>query len=500
MFRQGVFPFYREEVTRMTDVLEFLLDSSSVSPIRVRAGGGRQWAPVRPDVEVLTIDPETMSPILSAVTGWYSCPTQNSVSVAFGKKSSLRVCAESKSVFTISTDNLTFEAVRPADAVGRLAPQIIDSGLPVRLEVEPGPGGKLKDAVPLGRDAGLLIGLMVGDGWVVTSGGKFQGIAFAKNTRKYPEVMNAFLKVLRAVYDVQVNVHSVENFDSWGESMTHRISGPGAARFFRLAIGNKAEGKHIPVFAALAPREFREGLLLGMLSSDGSVSLSGAKTKKQLMGSYSTSSQRLVHEFIHLCHTLGISANETAPRSVRGKPHWGITLSSPAVQQWNPELIKQNHARALREAPAAEVGKDDVVPMSASLALAVRTELGSIDDKSAYVVLSKTRTRGRLSRSVAQRVLGRLPGSFRHPHLERFRTVVAATHLRWVEVSKVTAEERGHQTVYGFATSRGTGFQLYNGLVLPTTPDVPDFVDKPSCEEFNRYSLAEVVDMNSLED
>jgi len=79
-----------------------------------------------------------------------------------------------------------------------------------------------------------------------------------------------------------------------------------------------------------ACREFRRGLLCGLISTDGSICISNSKAKPQLLVNFSSTSFRLAREVRLLCMSLGIYASITPSVSTTsGTPAWTVSISTP---------------------------------------------------------------------------------------------------------------------------------------------------------------------------
>jgi hypothetical protein len=94
--------------------------------------------------------------------------------------------------------------------------------------------------------------------------------------------------------------------------------------------------KSLPDIFLLAPREFREGLLCGVMDTDGSVSVSNAKGAPQLMCAITSTSIRLASDIKFLALTLGITSSLSYSKTtIRGNTSWIVTLSAPDCKKHN---------------------------------------------------------------------------------------------------------------------------------------------------------------------
>lgn len=103
--------------------------------------------------------------------------------------------------------------------------------------------------------------------------------------------------------------------------------------------------KHLPPFYLVAPREFREGLLCGLVDTDGACAVSNAKKNPQLMLAFSSTSLRLCREVRLLAASVGIRASISFSKVTRaGNKAWMVTFSSVDAKQTNL-FSKLKHAR-----------------------------------------------------------------------------------------------------------------------------------------------------------
>ena len=98
--------------------------------------------------------------------------------------------------------------------------------------------------------------------------------------------------------------------------------------------GHGALNKKLPPFSLDGPVEHLLGLLDGLLSTDGSVSVSNAKNKPQLMVNYSTSSIDLVNGVQALLSRLGVTSSFNKYISqASGRDAFIITISTIGLKK-----------------------------------------------------------------------------------------------------------------------------------------------------------------------
>jgi hypothetical protein len=132
----------------------------------------------------------------------------------------------------------------------------------------------------------------------------------------------------------------------YGDTKKHTFGWPGSRAiciFLSEHLGGERDvttagsgNKHLPAFAYTAPRDFRIGMLCGLMDTDGSVSVSKANDRTQLMCSFSSTSLRLVRDTQLLARTLGIRSTITATKStIADTDCWVLTFSAVDCKRTN---------------------------------------------------------------------------------------------------------------------------------------------------------------------
>lgn len=211
---------------------------------------------------------------------------------------------------------------------------------------------------------GQFLGLLAGDGWwdkkdrehLQLFGGP-RGIYMSDNEGENAAYVTKFIKehidADAATYvkeftkeqyperygdTVRFSTLSVK-FDTFNELLT-RILG-GCSDDVTTGAGNK----HLPTWIQAAPYEFRRGLLCGLISTDGSVSVSRGKGKEQLMIGFCSTSLRLCRELCEICRSLGVRTSISFSKTtVRNNKAWQVTISTFDAKQRNT-LIGMSNTR-----------------------------------------------------------------------------------------------------------------------------------------------------------
>ena len=202
--------------------------------------------------------------------------------------------------------------------------------------------------IPLDWNTGWLLGALAGDGWwdkreyngrrsVYLS--DLQG----SNAARAAQVLRAlFGNVSWARHDFKKDEHE----GRYGDTVRHTFhfsEAPAFCEFLSYWLGGGASdnstgsgSKHLPDVFLLASREFREGLLCGIVDTDGSVSVSNAKGAPQLLCAMTSTSLRLASDVKFLALTLGITSTISFSKTTgKGNTSWIATLSAPDCKRLN---------------------------------------------------------------------------------------------------------------------------------------------------------------------
>ncbi len=94
--------------------------------------------------------------------------------------------------------------------------------------------------------------------------------------------------------------------------------------------------KQLPGFYLNSPKAFREGLVLGLMDTDGSISISHSKGKPQLLISFTSTSLRLAREFNLLLTSLDIRSKVGFSKvTTAGNTSWIVSVSAVDAKKSN---------------------------------------------------------------------------------------------------------------------------------------------------------------------
>ena len=258
-------------------------------------------------------------------------------------------------------------------------------------------------------------------------------------------------------------------------------------------IGRGSENKHLPSFWFGSPREFRQGLLEGLIDTDGSISVNNSRSKPQLLCSLHTTSVKLSHEIQMLLRSLDLDSRISPYTAPSGKPAFNIVISTKKLKEVGLKLahpVKQKHLEEVPVQPeTSKGGRHYTIPMSLDMACELRKLFSHKEaaTKKIYTALSDNIRHGRtsISRNKAKDI-----SKYLKEDPDRI-TADAAAWLNLVDNSDtviwdkvVSYETTGHTeqgwdlTVPGFET-----FMSSDGVILSNTASFTVPVSKEAVEQ-----------------
>lgn len=436
------------------------------------------------------------------------------------KYQSVITASEDHSLIAINPETLDLEKVRPEDAVGRLIPRLRRDQTVTHETCQR--YIQFDKPYEANYDLGLLLGLMIGDGWVACNN---QAIIACCDESLQKEILRLIdpattqFPVLR-----QAKVDSYEKTEGRysGHAMQRinlHLEGPFKTALKEL-IGTGAYNKHIPAPCFRASKAHRLGILMGLLATDGCVNYAEGTTAKRSKSKsiiYHTTSTELRDGVKYLCNSLGIRVSVTPYMGPNSRETcYAVCLSIVDVAReasHNSKLFRipcEKKQKALEKIcadveahEAACPAVTDIVPFPAAL-----SEELTWSCKANPSCVSAWRKRGYISLDRAQLLALELRhmdwSKFEPPKsyinkLRRGHTpeqaaelvnawcdiVDASDYLAWVHVDKVvpsTCTEGWDCTVPGPYT-----FALYDGTIVQDTVNIHAPVsDKARQEAYNR--------------
>ena len=478
----------------LTDLEDFP-HGDKASTIKGTAGDIHLYEAI-PGTRVLAYDEHDGRMVWAEVSFFSVHPDRELEIVTLKSKRQLVTDDDPRAVYGVPAGSLDLQRATPSDALSKkfLVPRSIrteKAALENGVEVYTPPehpcnadsanySHLLYRELKLDHGFGYLVGSAAGNGWVTTDNDTVKSLCYSGLD---PDVRAKFAAAARDTILGGDQITVTEQYraatakNAYGEAVKITISSRALGECMQELIGKGSKNKHLPDFYLLAPKDFREGLFAGLMDTDGSISVSKAKKKPQLMASYTTSSLRLAREVVLLSASLGVASRITSTNTPAGKPFWCVSFSNRDIQAWNGKgmmcshkLEKLHSVPAVTESPIS--ARYDLVPVSQNLAATALflhgcPKTATTEHRRVYSFLHTTKRKGYTSRQSAKQIL-EIPGIEKHQDFEQFRDIVNNHDITWdpVEsIEKTGIRETGYDlTVPGYET-----FMNVEGVVLSNT-------------------------------
>lgn len=422
-------------------------------------------------IKVVAYDEQERKLKLAHVAGWSVHQDREVWLINLSRGHQIVSDDDDRAVYGIKPGELNMSRSRPSDSIGMLVPiaksleNVTDTvGKPI---TELSGFGKLNDVIPLNKQVGYVIGALVGDGWYDEIDGRFTRVNLAGIEK---EVVNQYKEYLPFIFKEMPHVGYRESLDSYGKSEKWIVSSTDYAGWVAPLIGKGAKNKHLPPCWFTAPREFKLGLVSGLLDTDGTVCITHGKKKPQLSFNYSSISIRLLQEIKHLLLSLGVRSRiGFSKKTDAGNDFWTLSISSVDMYKLKDELCiaHKNNIYAFTSAPAPDADspascKMDTVPFNKAIADAV-CKIILNKDRTLYTTLQTYKNKGYITRVAANRIIELCPEVD-----ATWQAIVKATDVTWAIVESVEntgIKETGYDlTVPGYET-----FMSVDGVILSNT-------------------------------
>lgn len=373
--------------------------------------------------------------------------------------------------------------VKPEGSEGMLVPVLRD----MRVQE----GGL--SAGPAGKDVlfGWMIGAFASDGFTMGDRGAF-------GYTKVSDVHRARFAAAVSEFEgrsVKYNTYREPKSDQkFGFSVKdHYSKADRALGFFRGFYAEKGEGraalyKRLPDLSMYST-DVLYGVLSGLIDGDGSISVSNAKNKPQLLANFGTSSACLKDGVVSLLRRLGIRSSVTSyqPKGEGRHPAFLVNLSTPDLLRELPrlDLVTPEYRETLSRFSAEGMRDDrDIVPVPAKLMTDCASRSGPCaTSHSLQRVLATLKSVRKpchyVTRAVAREMLTHLGGS-----AGEWRTLVEAERVHWDLIESVT--DAGSHRVYDFMIPTTKVFALSSGLVVYDTVSLYVPVTNEAVEDVKR--------------
>lgn len=322
-----------------------------------------------PGMEVLAYDERTSTPVWASVHGWSKHTGCSIEIVTLSNGDHIYTDDDPRAVYGIAKDanSLTPKRFTPSDAfeqvvmvpVTNMDKVISDSELYVDITDK-----TITKSLPDGHygfkldyEFGQILGLIAGDGWwdhsdwgFFNSFGGSNGAVHLSDYEGYnAEVFESWINKIAGdgkIYKT-INVCKKEESPSrYGDTTKYSFvfNGVDNLRYFlndnlggeRDEKTSGSANKHLPNWFASAPREFLIGLVNGLIATDGSICVSNAKGKPQLMINYTSTSLRLCRELKIVLTLLGVGSTiGYSKETCAGNDAWLLTISTVDAKRIN---------------------------------------------------------------------------------------------------------------------------------------------------------------------
>lgn len=319
-----------------------------------------------PGTEVLSYDALSGTVEWKPVTYWSEHPDRKVEIITLRDGKQIFTDDDPRAVYGLpyNTTSLVPERFTPSDAYDK---RVV---VPVVRSIPEQPGNLTSIDIPyyigdnsridLTFELGQFIGMMCGDGWVdkkdYRRGIGARYIHLADNDGYNAEFVKTYLSNTfgkEGLSTVVKEFRKTDHAERFGDTKRYTFSFNGVVELSKTItawIGGERDentagsgNKHLPEFFLTANKDFREGLLCGLIATDGTCCVSCAKNNPQLMVSFTSTSFRLAREVSLLCRSLGIPATVTFSKITEAdNSSWIVTLSTVYAKR-NGCLSKMAH-------------------------------------------------------------------------------------------------------------------------------------------------------------
>lgn len=437
-----------------------------------------------PGTQVLAYDETKQCVEWKDVTGWSRHHDRIVEIVELRSGREIYTDDDPRAVYGVQKGTLDFCRMSPTDALqkGMIVPRSDRFDATVQTDIvesisidKSEKAAVLNDEIELTTGFGYCLGVIAGNGWVSSFGGKDRDVCIAGLNNN---VQSACEKELTKLFiwaapEASINNRDLAGSQAYGPSQRYTYTSVELAANVKRWIGSNAHSKHLPPFFLTSPVQFREGLFAGLMDTDGSISVSKGKDKPQLMSGYSSVCLRLVQEIRWLASSLGIKSRITPSSTPAGKPFFQLTFSSLDIQNWggkgmqNTGKLKSLSSVERINPAATSLSSQDMVPISAKLATYFLSRFCNSD--SIKVTLYKSRKTGLISRNTARNLLP--VGNLQDTGFQKWKRIVEDTNITWEEVREVR-KGSARQTGYDLTVPGHETFVSVDGIVLSNTMSI----------------------------
>lgn len=438
-------------------------------------------------VKVIAFDEVVNKPVLTDVALWSEHKDREVWLVNLSNKKQIITDDDERAVYGILKGTYDFVRRRPVEAMDVLVPQMRNTDsiynetfltLPTKKYYTESNAttNHIHSGITLDSDFGYLLGAVAGDGWVTYNKDKVAGQVNISGTEK--EVVDKVKKSVSKLFpEYTPKWHFRQIIDSMGKSTTHVFTSIETAKMLTDLIGRGAHNKHLPPFWHRTKREFRIGLLSGLLDTDGSICVTHGKKKPQLACNIGSVSLRLLREAQQLLFSLGIYSKILfSTKTKSNNDFWMLSISAVDIYKVKNELVceKQRIHRSLEECKpegtSKQAVKNDMIPIDKETADALYKRLRVLNKEGKvksglYSALNRSKKIGRVARTTFNKAVDLCPDIEIPVQLKK---IAENTEITWTYVKDIEntgKKETGYDlTVPGYET-----FMSMDGVILSNT-------------------------------
>lgn len=304
-------------------------------------------------IRVPSYDPATGSIVWMPVKCWSVHRGKQLEVVTLADGSQIYTDDDPRAIYGVAADGkaLAPERFTPTQAIERkvLVPVTTDSLAVIPhdkdwYDFETGDVSPVKHekSVPLGFEFGQFIGLIAGDGWSDKC-----RVAWLADHEKYNhDFILAFMRqVYPGFYTTAYEQKKADDASRYGDTTRYRLNAGTLSfgdRVKELVDGHgdeqtsSAANKHLPMWFQFGSHDFIEGIVCGLIATDGTVAVSNGKKTPQLQIQYSSTSFRLAREFQRCCRLLGCRCTVSHSKRTRGgNDSWLCIVSTADAKRVN---------------------------------------------------------------------------------------------------------------------------------------------------------------------
>lgn len=438
---------------------------------------------------VVAYDKATNKPVLAKISGWSEHKDRNVILVNLKSGRQIITDDDPRAVYALNPATYEIELFTPAVAlekkvfvprVDKLLEQIYPDAV---KHIDLPNHEKLKNAMDLNFNSGHMLGCLVGDGWVSIDGTSIKGVCFSCLN---DDVLAQYKEDSLELFNEYPHMTRIDNGKyglSYGESIKYTINNTKFGEWLLPLIGRKASGKHLPPFFLNTSREFRLGLLAGLIDTDGTICIAGNggnkhRKKGQLLVNYTSKSLRLIQEIQHLLRSLNVKTSITKTETLAGEDFWCLNISSVDFYKLNLKVFHTDKVKALKDAPAPDENSggaisQNMIPISTVLAKKIMDNCNKKDrtELTIYSAFSKAKKSNTISRYTANKILKLLEDrnvNIQHQHLDRFKAILKDTSTSWDQVESIDVTNKP-ETGYDLSVPGYETFMSVDGVILSNT-------------------------------